>query len=54
MAQLAKTYHKKLQQDDLENHDEHEFEEKTTSILNKIHWEQILTEPDKTNGQMPV
>ena len=48
MARLAKNYHENLQNDNLENNDEREFEEKIEAILNKIHPEQILTEPDLT------
>ena len=43
MVRLAKSYHKNLK-----NNDEHEFEEKIEAILDKIHLEQILMEPDMT------
>ena len=47
MAGLAKNYHEKLQHDNLEDNDEREFKEKIETVLNKIHREQILTEPEK-------
>jgi Reverse transcriptase (RNA-dependent DNA polymerase) len=48
MANLARRYHKDLQLNDLENQNQHEFDVNITLVLNKIHQDQILKEPEAT------
>ena len=48
MAKLARDYHERLQQDGLENNDEQDYETETMRTLNRIHRNQILTDPEET------
>lgn len=48
MADLARKYHNELQLNDLENRNQHEFDTNIAPILNKIHKDQILKEPEAT------
>ena len=48
MAKLARNYHDELQQKDLEDHSLTEFEARITPVLERIHENQILKEPEGT------
>ena len=48
MAELARNYHDELQQKDLEDHSLIEFKARITPVLNRIHENQILKEPEGT------
>ena len=48
MAELARNYHDELQQKDLEDHSLTEFKARITPVLNRIHENQILKEPEGT------
>ena len=48
MANLVRSYHKTLQSNDLEDHNQAKFEARITPVLNNIHANQILKEPERT------